>query len=286
MENNDLSIFKNFSEASEKFSGIINKFIQPDALDLAIIDGHKQIIEKALNGKSVNIDAIDFLCGYKKLIKQQKRCKNIADKAKQFIENSAQTEKITEDWLEFFFDKARLVVNEDMQLIWAKLLAEEANNPGSINPSLLHAISIMRYDEAEFFCNICRFALKEFKKDDIHLLIFISTNRVAYSDSNITPSKLKALERLGLIECDFDKEYIFTGKKIFSSGNRVITVYGDPENNKKIKAGNVKFTYDGATLYSLIDSNYKKYRTDIFNFTISKFKKRNCNVILNDKGNV
>lgn len=88
---------------------------------------------------------------------------------------------------------------------------------------------------------------------------------------------------MGLIECDFENEYIFENKKILASGNKVLTIYGDPENNKKIKAGNVNFTYDGKKLYSLIDQNYKKYRSDVLDFIITKFKNRNCNILLNDK---
>ena len=169
-----------------------------------------------------------------------------------------------------------------MQLIWAKLLAEEANNPGSINPSLLHTMSIIRYEQAQFFCNISRFALREFKKNDAHLLLFVSTNRKAYANSKITPSKLKDLERLGLIECEFEKEHIFEKKKILATGNKVLTIYGDPKYDNKIKAGNVNFTYDGQRLYSIIDHNYKKYRSDILEFIIAKLKIRNCTVIVNE----
>lgn len=277
MDNNEISILKNTSEAVKNFSDVIQKFFQPSPLDLAIAEGHKQIIENAIDGKKINPDVVDFLCGYKKYIKQQKRCKSIANKAKEFIENTAEPENISEDWLEFFFDKAKLVCNDDMQLIWAKLLSEEANNPGTINPSLLHTMSIMRYDQALFFSNISRFVLREFKKDNVHLLIFIR-----HTDSDITPSKLKDLERLGLIECNFEKEYIFKNKKWLTYGNKVLTIFGDPKNNKKIKAGNVIFTYDGEKLYSLINQSCE-YRSEILDYIIQQFKSRNCRICVNGK---
>lgn len=151
MTNNEISAIKGASEAVKNFSDLIQTFFQPSRIDLAIAEGHKKLIENAIDGKEINPDVLSLLCGYKKLIKQQKRCSNIANKAKDFIENSAQPKNISEDWLEFFFDKAKLVCNDDMQLIWSKLLAEEANKPGTINPSLLHAMSIIRYDQAEFF---------------------------------------------------------------------------------------------------------------------------------------
>lgn len=281
--NNEIALIKNTSEAVKNFSDVIQKFLQPDPIDTAINNAHAELISNAINGKGVNPDAIDFLCGYKKLVKQQKRCKDIADKAKAFIENSAKPENIKEDWLEFFFDKARLVCTDDMQLIWAKLLAAEANKPGAINPSLLHTMSIMRYEQAVNFGNICRFAFREFRADGVNLLLFISTNREAYADSNINPDVLKELERLGLIECNFEKEYIFKTRKKLVAGNKLLTISGDPKNYKKIKAGNVKFTYDGAKLYYLMDQSYKEYNRDIFEFTIARFKSRNCTIIINDK---
>jgi len=217
-------------------------------------------------------------------------------KQKNFLEHYAEPQKITEDWLEFFFEKAKLVSNQEMQLIWSKLLAEEANHPGRITPSLLHALSIMTFEQANSFCNISRFALREFKKNTITPLLFISTNATAYRDSNISASKLKELERFGLINCEFGKEYVIANTNCefekeytianevkFIVGNNLLTVYGDPNNDNKIKAGNVVLTKDGRILYDIIGDEYKAYRSDILDFIIVRFKKRNCRVILNNK---
>lgn len=70
---------------------------------------------------------------------------------------------------------------------------------------------------------------------------------------------------------------------MFKIGNNIITVYGDPDNDNKIKAGNVNFTSDGKLLYSIIDNKFKKYRSDILNFTIEKLKRRNCSIAINDR---
>ncbi len=288
MSIDNLELAKHAGKSSEKFLEVIMNFLQ-DPLDVVIVEGHKELINRAIDGKKVNPEMFDFLCGYKKLVKQQKRKKDIGLKALQFLEDSAEPEKIEDDWLEFFFDKARLISNPDMQLIWAKLLAEEANHPGKISFSLLHTLSIMRYEDAELFCSISRFALRTFGKEEVNLLLFISTNRKAYEDTGITPSQLKELERLGLIECDFKTEYVFKNeenpvtKKVFVSGRQKLVVYGDPSNDNKIKAGNVEFTTNGRALYDIIDPDYKRYRSGIFHFTIKKFKSRNCRVFVNEK---
>ncbi len=273
----------NTGEATKNFMQVIAKIIGPDSIDQAVAEGHKRLIEEIVNNNPPSFELADFLCGYKKMIKQERRKKDIAEKALNFLDNSAKPQNISEDWLEFFFDKARLITNDDMKLIWAKLLAEEANTPGKVSCSLLHSLSVMKYEQAEFFCNISGFAFRTYKKDNVSLLMFVSSNREVYKDFDITPRKLKEIERLGLIDCDFEKEYIFQDKISFVSGNHLLTVYGDTNNENKIKAGNVDFTEDGKVLYDIIDSAYKEYRKDIFDFTIYKLKLRNCQVYVNNK---
>ena len=60
-------------------------------------------------------------------------------------------------------------------------------------------------------------------------------------------------------------------------------MYGDPSNQGKIKAGNIKFTEDGQLLYSALDNDLKRYRGDILDFTITRFQKRNCRVTINGR---
>ena len=253
-----------------------------DGVDEAIAYGHKLYVEKVVNGEKVDPNIRFFLSGYKKLIKQEKRKRDIVDKARDFLEDNAKPQEITEDWMDFFFEKAKLVSSNEMQLIWAQLLAEEANNPGSISFSLLHSLSIMTFEQAQFFCNISRFALREYKKDSVNLLVFYSSNYKAYNNSKIDDKKLKELERLGLIICDFNNEFIFHNKKIFSIGNRLLTIYGDPNNENKIKAGNAEFTVDGQLLYKIIDQSFKGYNDSIIDFIIKKFKRRGCRVLVDN----
>lgn len=207
----------------------------------------------------------------------------IADEKINKEDNQSNTNKYDFDWFVQFYEYASNTSNKEIQQLWASILAREISNPSSVSLSLLHALSIMRKEQALFFCNISRFVFSDITYQTSLPLIFISTNREAYKDSSITPSRLKEMEHLGLIECDFSNEYICNRKKIFRKGNNNITVYGDPDNNNKIKCGNIKFTQDGEMLYSIIDDSFKTYRHDIFDFTISKFKARNCKVLVNDK---
>lgn len=186
------------------------------------------------------------------------------------------------DWFIKFYEYAGNISNDEMRHLWAAVFAGEITNPGTTSISLMHSLSMMRHEQAMFFCNIARFALTDIKTYEPHLLLFVALNRMAYGRAGITPAGLKELERLGLIECNFSEEYVFMRKKAFIAGNKIITVYGDPNNADKIKAGNVTFTKDGQLLYSIIDDDFKKYRSDILNYTVAKFINRNCRVKIND----
>lgn len=215
------------------------------------------------------------------------KCTNflkVAELADQELRGKEKTsEKKQEfDWFVRFYDYASSVSNETLQSIWAKILAAQIQYPGNVSYALLFALSMMDQEQAAFFNNISRFAWRD-KEGLPNLFLFVRTNRNAYAASGITPSKLKALERLGLLECDFKDEFIFRGEKVLLTGNREFRILGDEKNERRIRAGDAKFTTDGVVLYSAVSDTYKMYDPKIADFIVTKFKLRNCRVFCNDR---
>lgn len=275
--NNHLESLEHVSEKIiPDTNNIINWFSQPKE------DARQYLIDTIKDNEFLSPqEASALIFNSRKLVREYANCKSIFEGARKKFEKNANINQVDSDWSAVFFDKARLVNKKEMQIIWSNILAQEVNAPGCINPSLLHTLSVMTYNQAEFFCNITRFCLKSYKTDTINPLIFYSTNVIAYNSSGIDDKKLRELHHLGLIEYSPQSEFIFDKKAIFTTGTKVITIYGDPKNQSKIKAGNVIFTSDGQTLYSIVDGNYKKYRQDILDFTIKKFLNRGCSVNIN-----
>ena len=273
------------SGAAKNFYNIIDSILQPRGLNAAIIDAHKKIIDSYV--ERTDIDAFTkaaFVSSYKRIIKEYASCAKTIKMAGSFVSDDAQPEKVEEDWFTFFFDKVKNVTDEAVLNMWSRILAGEVNKPGSFSRSLLHTLSIMSSAQAELFCNISRFCMYEYKNGDVvHPLIFIASNVEAYKSSQITAEGLFELENLGLIQCDFKDEFVFNKKKILRYGNKVLEIHGDPDNQGQIKAGNVKFTNNGLVLFSIVGESYKRYRADILNFTITKFQRRNCKIIMNNK---
>lgn len=219
------------------------------------------------------------------------KCKNflqiakIADRVYK-EEYSDNTEKETEhdfDWFARFFEYASNIGNEEMQLIWGAIMAGEINAPGKTSFSLLHALFMMRKEQIDLFGEVCKFSMLDVEDLKPQLFVYLAAHRDMFKRRGITPSSLKGLERLGLIECDFKNGYIFENKKVLRAGNKQIIIYGNPSDFKKVKVGNAKLTEDGYALYSMIDATYKKYRADYVNFIIECLHAHGCTIYVNGK---
>ena len=65
--------------------------------------------------------------------KRQSNIEKITQKALTFLEEHSSPQNIEDDWITNFFDKCRIVSNEDMQQLWSRVLAGEANAPGAFS---------------------------------------------------------------------------------------------------------------------------------------------------------
>jgi hypothetical protein len=65
-------------------------------------------------------------------LRRQKNIEAIVSEAAKALPESVSEEKVDEDWTAFFFfENCKDVSNEEMQLLWAKVLAGKVAQPGS-----------------------------------------------------------------------------------------------------------------------------------------------------------
>ena len=93
------------------------------------------------------------------------------------------------DWTARFFDYAQDISSEDMQRIWAKILAGEVESPGRTSLRTLDTLRNMTKRDAEMFSDLCPFIMGD--------------GFVFYDDSvkNFGPFGLSNL--LHLVDCNF-----------------------------------------------------------------------------------
>ena len=84
-------------------------------------------------------------------------CIDIIHKASDHLNDGANIRDIDVDWRANFFDKGRIVHDDEMQTLWAKILAGEANNPGTYSKRCVNSVTDIDKRDAELFTELCRY---------------------------------------------------------------------------------------------------------------------------------
>ncbi len=89
--------------------------------------------------------------------KRQENMEAITEKALPQLDSGSDPSKMEDDWLTNFFDKSRIVSDKDMQELWARVLAGEANSPGSYSKRTVNFLGDLDKRDAELFSALCSF---------------------------------------------------------------------------------------------------------------------------------
>lgn len=108
---------------------------------------------------------------------------------------------IEDDWLSNLFDKCRNISDEEMQGIWARILAGEANSPRSFSRKTVNLLADLDKHDAALFTSLCRFTLTFSPPQSVAPFVFNHDDKI-YGDCGITFMSLGHLETLGLIRFD------------------------------------------------------------------------------------
>jgi hypothetical protein len=126
---------------------------------------------------------------------RQQNMERITEKAIPQLEDNSDPSQIEDDWITNFFDKSRIISDNEMQEIWARVLAGEANAPGTYSKRTVNFLGDLDKSDAELFQNLCSFGwmLGEFTP-----LIFDSEAEI-YNQQGIDFISLTHLDSIGLI---------------------------------------------------------------------------------------
>lgn len=88
-------------------------------------------------------------------IRKQANIESIIDQTIPLIQEDAQPEKLEPDWLVYFFEQSRLTSDEEMQSLWAKILAGQVNKPGSFSKRTISTVVALDKKDAQLFTQLC-----------------------------------------------------------------------------------------------------------------------------------
>lgn len=127
--------------------------------------------------------------------KKQNNIESITSRSLPQLNESAKPEEIDEDWITNFMDKCRLVSDDEMQSIWARILAGEANEPGKFSKRTVNFMESLNKQDALFFTKLCAFNCI---LSDIEPFIYDYTDEI-YTDNGVYFDTLNHLDTIGLI---------------------------------------------------------------------------------------
>ena len=217
-------------------------------------DAQEQIIKQVISDESLSLDQkLEYVISISSLNKQHKNREKVIEIACENLNAEAKPEDIDDDKLMDIMDKIKNISSYDAQLMWGKLLASEANSPGSISKRLIQNLYLMDQRDAWQFSMFTAFCFNDSIDSDIaHPIVYIRKKAKLYTATFLTTQYIHNLQNWGLIECNYDPGFVFITQKHLVYRGSTYTLFADDVGDN-IDAGNIRFTKDGQSLFNLID---------------------------------
>jgi hypothetical protein len=130
---------------------------------------------------------------------KQANIEEVTRKALPHLEGGARPEELEDDWIAHFFDRSRLVSDDQMQELWSRVLAGEANHPGAFSRRTINVLSSLDKRDAEQFTAVCAFGCTV---DGEYVLLTFGYDHGIFKTAGITFTALSHLDSIGLIKFD------------------------------------------------------------------------------------
>lgn len=165
---------------------------------------------------------------------RQSNMESIISKALPDLLENTDPSNIDNDWIVNFFDKNRVVSDDEMQNLWSRILSGEANAPGTYSKKTITILSDIGNPDAKIFNSFCCF-IWSVNNESIPV-IFESdegTERTdeIYKNNGINFNSLIQLEALGLIKFSSIGQFTYTSE----SGKDVTAFYHGKSLNLNLK---------------------------------------------------
>lgn len=216
-------------------------------------EGYKNIIEEISKRDDINsIDRAVIISNFTKIKREHKNKTQIVDKAISLLEKGDNPEQLDNDWVLRFFEFCKNVSNEDLQYVWAKVLANECKENFNNSFKLLNTISEISSNEINLIKKIlkdCNYGIRNFEAIGI-----VCIRNEYLEDINIKYDEIIKLEDFGIMK----REIITLQDEIsFDLENEIIKFIRKPEKKGHFNftkyANFYRFTHIGMEIIELIN---------------------------------
>ena len=218
-------------------------------------DATNSAIKKFRSDETSNVSkgeqSLGALAESSEKFQREKRMANMQSIVGQAIEQMPEQvpdTPVDHDWTARFFDNAKDVSNEEMQKLWAKLLAGEVERPGSVSLRTLSILREMTQKEAELFARVVNYIFMEANSS---AWIFCVKNTGIKALPGISVGELYSLDEAGLMmhgqHPRLTLSYPNGYSHLFYAGKKVLRVFG------KISVPAYNFSISGTQLAKCIE---------------------------------
>jgi hypothetical protein len=210
---------------------------------------------------------------YRWLDEEAKKQRNIEDITRQALpelKEESQPEKVEDDWIANFFDKCRLISDGEMQQLWSRVLAGEANAPGTYSKRTVNFLSSLDKTDAALFTQLCTFG---WIIGDLVPLVY-DVFAEAYLRHGIGFNTLSHLASIGLIQFHNLNGFL----RLWLPKLATVSYYGQcvqlrfsSDANNRMDIGKVLLTKIGQELAPICGS---KPDQEFFNYVLNIWKQR------------
>ena len=180
--------------------------------------------------------------------KKQENIETIAEKAIPQLSDSSNPQEMEDDWVTNFFDKCRIISDEDMQALWSRILAGEANAPGQFSKRTVNLLGSLDKADADLFTTLCGFVWRVGQQP---VPLVYDRHASIYTEAGIVFDALSHLHDIGLINFE-----VLAGYQISELPKHVVAHYYETpiimefkgEENNEMDAGEVILTRAGEEL--------------------------------------
>ncbi|BBF43934.1 hypothetical protein lbkm_2622 [Lachnospiraceae bacterium KM106-2] len=283
---NELDNAKKILECAEQTTGVLKAMYKdtPYAMrkefereDIRV--AKEFLIKKISEREDIPIEArVAYICNATKIVREYQNQMDIIKKSIKYMNEDNFIDSIDGEWISNFLDKIKNIEDDFAKEIWARILAEEANQNGKITLRGILTLSTLSKDEAKMFMQLKKFVAYFIDTEGVKEPAVIYERQ--YKDELVKMGfdkiSFESLVDAGLIENnaafgygidDYTEDSIKNGVHMFYN-NKEFKITSSKRNT--IDIGDVNFTKTGRILLSVIgniegDSKYEQFLMKYYN---------------------
>ncbi|MCX8502182.1 MAG: DUF2806 domain-containing protein [Alphaproteobacteria bacterium] len=182
---------------------------------------------------------------------KQDNIETIIARAVPHLRTNARPESIAMDWLTQFFHRARLISDPESQEVWGRVLALQANRPGSMNRRSLSLLSNMEPSDMLAFQKLCGFSWVL----GYPTLMVYGLDKAFLQRADLDSAAITEMVSLDLITLETEREYYrnnLPDSILIYYGTEKYKLILPPEADHSMALGRLSLTRSGTQLAALM----------------------------------